>query len=439
MAGPATNSVSSAVRQLSDGNAVGTVLGQSSADPIGFFGLAAGVTQPTSPSQAIIPSTSGVGSAGAVVTQYTSTQSPSAVSTLTTAEQSATVTGVLATDLVIVNKPTAQAGLGVLSGRAAANAVYLTYANVTAGTLTPTGSEAYLVTTIPANLQISATLTPAAVAASTIVEQTFTVPGVPSGLVAIQANKPTTQAGLGLLGARVVSNNTVALTFINTTAGTLTPTAGQTYTFAALSPIQAASNVVNFGINVGTLSGVAANTTSEQSVTEAGIASGDVLVGMSKPTLQAGLLLGPGRVASTSAKIQFANVTAGTLTPTGSEVYNVTVWKSAPASVLSLITSVTLTPVSVAANTTAEQTFTVAGLTSGQPVIVNPTSNVSQLAGVGIAGARVSATNTLALTFINATSAAITPRRSRPRWPSSTRRPRRPATTCSLRFRRRRF
>lgn len=39
-------STSTSVRQLSDGNTVGTVLGQSASDPIGFFGLAAGVVQP---------------------------------------------------------------------------------------------------------------------------------------------------------------------------------------------------------------------------------------------------------------------------------------------------------------------------------------------------------------------------------------------------------
>lgn len=65
-----------------------------------------------------------------------------------------------------------------------------------------------------------------------------------------------------------------------------------------------------------------------------------------------------------------------------------------------------LTPASVAANTTAEQTFTVTGLSTSDVVIVNkPSLN----AGLGIAGARVSAANTLAITFINATGGAIVP------------------------------
>ena len=66
----------------------------------------------------------------------------------------------------------------------------------------------------------------------------------------------------------------------------------------------------------------------------------------------------------------------------------------------------TLSPASVAANNTAEQTFTVTGLAVGDVVFVNkPTSQ----AGLGIAGVRVSAANTLAITFINATASPIVP------------------------------
>ena len=70
------------------------------------------------------------------------------------------------------------------------------------------------------------------------------------------------------------------------------------------------------------------------------------------------------------------------------------------------VLSVTLSPGIVAPNTTAEQTFTVAGLQTGDFVnVMKPTSQ----AGLGIVNARVSATNTLAITYINATSATITP------------------------------
>ena len=70
------------------------------------------------------------------------------------------------------------------------------------------------------------------------------------------------------------------------------------------------------------------------------------------------------------------------------------------------IYSQSLDVASVAANTTAEQTFTVTGLTTADKVFVNKPS-VS--AGLGVCNARVSATNTLALTFNNNTGGAIDP------------------------------
>ena len=70
------------------------------------------------------------------------------------------------------------------------------------------------------------------------------------------------------------------------------------------------------------------------------------------------------------------------------------------------VISVTLSPAEVAANTSAEQTFTVNGLRAGDFVSINkPTAQ----AGLGIDGARVSAANTLAITFGNYTASGITP------------------------------
>jgi|10_taG_2_1085330.scaffolds.fasta_scaffold81181_2 hypothetical protein len=68
--------------------------------------------------------------------------------------------------------------------------------------------------------------------------------------------------------------------------------------------------------------------------------------------------------------------------------------------------SVTLDPASIAANTTAEQTFTVSGLKTNDIITINKPSNTT---GVGIVNARVSATDTLAITFINATAGAVNP------------------------------
>jgi hypothetical protein len=66
----------------------------------------------------------------------------------------------------------------------------------------------------------------------------------------------------------------------------------------------------------------------------------------------------------------------------------------------------TLTPAEVATITTAEQTFTVSTLKTSDIVMVTSPSHV---AGVALANARVSAANTLALTFVNPTAGGVTP------------------------------
>lgn len=66
----------------------------------------------------------------------------------------------------------------------------------------------------------------------------------------------------------------------------------------------------------------------------------------------------------------------------------------------------TLTPAQVATITTAEQSFTVPTLKVGDIVFVTSPSHV---AGVALANARVSAADTLALTFVNPTAGGVTP------------------------------
>lgn len=65
-----------------------------------------------------------------------------------------------------------------------------------------------------------------------------------------------------------------------------------------------------------------------------------------------------------------------------------------------------LTPSAVSANTSAEQTFSVPGLVVGDIVTVNPPSNV---AGLALTHARVSAADTLAITWANVTAGSLTP------------------------------
>ena len=71
-----------------------------------------------------------------------------------------------------------------------------------------------------------------------------------------------------------------------------------------------------------------------------------------------------------------------------------------------VVYSQTVTPASVAAITVAEQTFTVTGLTTADKVFVNPAATGNS---TGLAGVRVSAANTLAVSFVNPTAGALTP------------------------------
>lgn len=408
-----TVTTTSNAKQLSDGNALtggpGVQLGFSASDKLAAYGGTPAV-QSSSP----VNSTTTRGMASGVVMTFASAQSPSAVTTLTSSEKSVTVqngTGSVltpkSTDMIIVNKPTAQAGLGVGNARySSAGVIGLTFTNFSAGTLTPTASEAYGIVVARGVATVTTVLTPAAVTASTTAEQTFTVSGMRVGL-AVAVNKPTSQAGLDIAGVRASANNQVAITFVNVTAGTLTPTAAETYTFFASSGIEASTNTVMLAANQTlTPATVATITTADVTLTSANVLVDDTVIGVQKPTLQAGLGIVASRVSAANAlKITYVNPTAGTLTPTASEVLVVSMFREAPAAPC-VIYSATLTPSSVAANTTAEQTFTVTGVVSGSAVIVN---KPTQQAGLGIMGARVSTTNVVAITFCNATATAITP------------------------------
>ncbi len=75
----------------------------------------------------------------------------------------------------------------------------------------------------------SVTLSPALIVLNTTAEQTFTVPGLLVGDVIMSVNKPTSQAGLGIVNYRVSAANTVGITFSNNTGSSITPTAAETY------------------------------------------------------------------------------------------------------------------------------------------------------------------------------------------------------------------
>jgi len=394
------------VNQVTNGDPDGWSFGQSATDLITFYN-GTPIVQPSGNGQSAVSA----GSQAGVIATLALSSSPSAVANATTAEQGFTIAATTAAfqiasgDLLYVNKPTSQAGLGVGNVRvSAANVAGVTFSNYTAATITPTATQVYGFVAIRGFTNLSATLSPAAVQPNTTVEQTFTVTGIRTGDL-IQVNKPTAQAGIDIVGMRAVANNTVGITFVNVTAATVTPTASESYSVINLAGIDATNNTIQIE-TVQSPAAVANATSAEVGLTVTGLATTDTIVGVSKPTAQAGIGIVGWRVsAADTLGLTFMNSTAATVTPTVSESYKVNVFRPKPAAPLVRYTQ-TLTPVSVAANTTAEQTFTVTGLVAGSAVWVN---KPSAQAGLGIAGVRVSAANTLAITFANSSAAAIVP------------------------------
>lgn len=82
---------------------------------------------------------------------------------------------------------------------------------------------------------VGVTYDPASVATITTAEQDITVPGVNVGDIVIAINKPTLTTGVTIGNARVKSANTVAVQWVNPTAGSVDP-ASETYTIVIARP-----------------------------------------------------------------------------------------------------------------------------------------------------------------------------------------------------------
>lgn len=81
---------------------------------------------------------------------------------------------------------------------------------------------------------ISVTFDPAAVATITTAEQSATIPGLKVGDFVFW-QKPTNTAGVGVVNARVSAADTLQLTFVNPTAGSVNA-ASETWQFLVFRP-----------------------------------------------------------------------------------------------------------------------------------------------------------------------------------------------------------
>ena len=377
---------------------------------------AAAVPLPIGADQAVL--TRGVQS-GVICTQQSNNVSPSAaVLSTTTSSNLVILTGtttafnLATTDLVLVNKPTSQAGLGV--GNVFVNAggtISQSFSNITAANITPTATQNYGVVAFRGLGQylLQPTLSPASVPANGSYEQQFTVTGLPLGWL-VYVVKPTQQAGLDIGGMRIIANNTLGITFINVTAAAIQPTASEIYSVIAFPGLDALNNDLLFGMNVGTPGAIGAGVViSGGSNVLTGVLATDTVTGIFKPTPQATAT----NIATPIYGIPTANVltlyylgTGTGSTPSASEIYGIRIYRINPVAPL-LNYVQTLTPTSVASLTSAEQTFTVTGLVAGSMAWVNKVTSFTS--GLAIVGVRVSAANTLAINFANLTGAAIVP------------------------------
>lgn len=86
------------------------------------------------------------------------TLSPAQVAINTTAEQTFTFSGIRPYHVLAINKPTAQAGLGIVGVRAGTDQFFVTFSNNTAGAITPTAAEIYSLMVMQPESNVLATL-----------------------------------------------------------------------------------------------------------------------------------------------------------------------------------------------------------------------------------------------------------------------------------------
>lgn len=91
---------------------------------------------------------------------------------------------------------------------------------------------------------VNFTYDPASIAAATTAEQTVTIPGLKIGDCVYDVSKPTNTAGVAIVNARVSAANTLAVVWMNATAGAVDPPS-ETYTAMVFRPEKTATGAFN--------------------------------------------------------------------------------------------------------------------------------------------------------------------------------------------------
>ena len=401
--GPASTITPSVL--LSANSPDGYQIGSLSTTPIGLYGVS-GVPQRSNANQLTV---STGGTAGTLLSVQTINLAPAAVGANTTLSQAFTATGspVRGGDFVAVNTViglTAASGIGNVRAHTATNgAVIMQFFNMGTGAGVTSVAASQFQFLAFRGIANSIALTPSAVSANSSSEQTFNVTGISTDDL-VFVSKGAENDGLGLGGVRAIGNNRLAINFLNVSTATITPTAAETYSYIGTNGLSANSNLMVYGVNVGVLQRIAGNVTTNwivesQTATCSSILATDLLLGISKPTIQAQLGIVGQRITTANViGIDFATGGITGITPTASEVYSCMLYRQAPASPLMLI-SVTCTPAALAGGSSVEQAFTVTPVALGSFVWVNGPAPTS---GTGIVNCRVSTTGVVAIQFANA-------------------------------------
>lgn len=386
-------------------------IGNNSQSPVGFYGVSPAAVQRSNGNQANFSNTQTCGTlismTVSAVWPSSGTISATTVSPIAVVFQS---TGMIsATDIILVNKILPQAGIGICQARVSTvSTALLQYINMTNSNVTQTVTE----TVISANfrgLAQSVTLSPPVIQANTIQEAQFTVTGLTTDQL-VYVVKPTDQLGLGIVGSRVVSNNTLGISFINNLSTAITPTASEVYSVMASNGYYATDNRVVAKVVLSAASGTVATISGVTSRTIAvtGFATTDDCLSIQRTLSQQDLaLVGVNASAANQLALTYVNTgqTASPVTPTQGETYVVQFMRPQLPQPL-ILQSVTLTPTAVGALTTAEITYAVSNITVSSVVWINKPSFTS---GIGVVGMRAVSGNVIGITYINNTSVTITP------------------------------
>jgi hypothetical protein len=318
----------------------------------------------------------------------------------------------------VANKPSHQAGLGIGSVRCQTTGIYtMEYVNVCATTaITPTATDVYdIIEFKQSPLTATATVTAPLLLPQSTNEVVVTVgTGIALPGYAVVVNKPTAQTTAGspvvvpAMAARVVGVNQVAITMGNcaTTAAGVTPTS-EAYNFAFVPQINATNPLIVYGCPAAQAA-VTASSLVETSAAVTGTVLTDIVIGVQRNSTAISVsssVLSVGRVTSAnSITMTYANVAStGSFTDTTTGIYPVTLLRQNALNPVQMYYPL-LNATTCAATTTIEATTTVTGLIVSSSVIVNKPTYTP---GLVVLNARVSAANTLAVTYGNFTTNSI--------------------------------